>query len=212
MKGVTDIFISKEKLAIFWFLVALGCIVGTAWHLYGVAIEGRSRMLYVPIERADVYIDEDLSTQELDDLVDFQTRLTLETFLNRGPRGPVTAERLGFLFTPTGYDQALVDIKDNSYDFRTREIHQMLELGEVSALHYPDGSATTRAGGQLIRVSIDPTEKQAITQTFSFNAIMEWDRNKNMRDKKRFLFVCKDIQYTVSEFSSSATSTAPAKR
>jgi hypothetical protein len=80
MKGVTDIFISKQKLAIFWFLVALGCIVGTAWHLYGVAIEGRSRMLYVPIELADVYIDSELTSEELDDMVDFQTRLTLENF------------------------------------------------------------------------------------------------------------------------------------
>jgi len=204
MKGVTDIFISKQKLAIFWFLVSLGCIVGTAWYLYGVAIEGRSRMLYVPIEQADVYIDTELTSQGLDDMVDFQTRLTLETFLNRGPKGPVTAERIGFLFNPAGHEQALRDIKDNSYDFRTRQIHQMLEIGAVSALHYPDGSATTRAGGQLIRVSIDPTDKQAITQAFSFNAIMQWERNKNLRDKKRFLFVCKDIQYDIKEISSSA--------
>jgi hypothetical protein len=204
MKGVTDIFISKQKLAIFWFLVALGCIVGTAWYLYGVAIEGRSRMLYVPIELADVYIDSELSSQELDDMVDFQTRLTLETFLNRGPKGPVTPERLVFLFSPGGLEQAVVDIKDNGYEFRTRQIHQMLELGEVSALHYPDGTATTRAGGQLIRVSIDPVEKQALTQAFTFNAILEWERNRNLRDKKRFLFVCKDIQYTLKEISSSA--------
>jgi hypothetical protein len=137
-------------------------------------------------------------------MVDFQTRLTLETFLNRGPKGPVTPQRIGFLFTPEGHEQALRDIKDNSYDFRTRQIHQMLELGEVSALHYPDGSASTRAGGQLIRVSIDPTEKQAITQAFSFIANMRWERNKNLRDRKRFLFVCKDIQYEIREISSSA--------
>lgn len=203
MKGVTDIFISKQKLAIFWFLVALGCIVGTAWHLYGVAIEGRSRMLYVPIEDADVYLDRNLTRQDLDEIVDYQTRLTLETFLNRGPKGPVTPARLGYLFSPSGYEQAVLDIKDNSYDFRTRQIHQMLELGEVSALHNPDGSATTRAAGQLIRVSIDPTEKQAITQAFTFIANMRWERNKNLRDKKRFLFVCTDLQYVIKEISSS---------
>lgn len=204
MKGVTDIFISKQKLAIFWFLVALGCIVGTAWHLHGVAIEGRSRMLYVPIELADVYIDSDLTSQELDEIVDYQTRLTLETFLNRGPKGPVTPTRLGYLFSPGGFEQAVIDIKNNGYEFRSRQIHQMLELGEVSALHYPDGTATTRAGGQLIRISIDPVEKQAVTQSFTFNAILEWERNRNLRDKKRFLFVCKDIQYSLKEVSTSA--------
>ncbi|MCW0220299.1 MAG: hypothetical protein OJI67_18375 [Prosthecobacter sp.] len=203
MKGVTDIFISKQKLAIFWFLVSLGCIVGTAWHLYGIAIEGRSRMLYVPIEDADVYLDRNLTRQDLDEIVDFQTRLTLETFLNRGPKGPVTPDRLGYLFSPSGYEQAVLDIKDNGYDFRTRQIHQMLELGEVSALHNPDGSATTRASGQLVRVSIDPTENQAITQSFGFIATMNWERNKNLRDKKRFLFVCTDLQYILKEISSS---------
>lgn len=205
MKGVTDIFISKQKLAIFWFLVALGCIVGTAWHLYGVAIEGRSRMLYVPIEQADVYIDSELTDEDLHTLVDFQTRLTLETFLNRGPKGPVTPERLALLFTPLGFEKALEDIKAKSYDFRSRQMHQMVELGEMSALHFPDGSATTRIGGQLIRVSIDPIEKEMVTQVFSISAILQWERNQNLRDKKRFLFVCKDIQYELKEQSSNQT-------
>lgn len=203
MKGVTDIFISKQKLAIFWFLVAVGCLVGTAYHLYGVAIEGRSRMLYVPIEQADVYIDSTLSKQELDDLVDFQTRLTMETFLNRGPKGVVTPGRLGFLFTEAGFEQAAQDIKDSSYDFRTRQIHQMVELGEVSILHKSDGGASSRVSGQIIRVSIDPVEAETVTQVYSIIANLEWDRNRNLRDKKRFAYVCRDLQYSAKEISSS---------
>lgn len=203
MRGVTDIFISKQKLAIFWFLVAVGCLVGTAYYLYDVALEGRSRMLYVPIERTDTYIDGGLTNEDLDSLVDFQTRLTLETFLNRGPNGPVTSNRLRLLFNEEGYEQAEVDIKDSSYDFRTREVHQMAEIGEVSILHDTDGGATTRAGGQLIRVSIDPTEKQAITQSFVLTAILNWERNQNLRDKKRFIFVCKNLTYSLKEVSSS---------
>lgn len=203
MRGVTDIFISKEKLAIFWFLVAVGCIVGTAWHLYGVAMDGRSRMLYVPIERADVYLDSMLTTETLNDQVDYQTRLTLETFLNRGPKGPVTAERLSFLFDPTGYDQAVADIKDNSYDFRTRQVHQMIELGKVIVLQNTDGSADTQVSGQLIRISIDPSDKQAITQAFTVVADMKWVRNRNLRDSRRFPFLCQDLKYSLREISSS---------
>jgi hypothetical protein len=203
MKGVTHIFISKDKLAIFWFLTAVACLVGTAWHLHGVAIEGRSRMLYVPVQEADVYIDEMLSKEGLDDLVDFQTRLSLETLFNRGPKGPVTPARLELLFTGKGFEQAVEDIKSDSYDFRTRQMHQMVELGEVEVLHSPDGGAVSRARGQIVRISIDPVEKQAITQSFSIVANMEWERNRNLRDSKRFLYVCRDVQYTTREISSS---------
>lgn len=205
MKGVTDIFISKQKLAIFWFLVALGCIIGTAWHLYGVALEGRSRMLYVPVMTSDVYIDENLSKQDLSDIVDYQTRLILETFFNRGPHGVVTPERMDFLFTPEGRHQADVDIRTNSYDFNKRNVHQMLELGKVNILQSSDGAASTEATGQLIRVSEHPISKQTMVQSFTFRALMKLERNPNQRDAGRFLFICSDLQYKVSEFSSSAT-------
>lgn len=199
MRGVTDIFISKEKLAIFWFLVALGCIIGTAWHLYGVAIEGRSRMLYVPIRNADVYLDDMLSTDTLNDQVNFCTRLTLESFFNRGPNGPTT-DRLSQLFDPVGRDQADVDLRDSSYDYKKRKIHQMIELGEVNVLQNPDdGSADSRATGQLIRYSTDPLTNQSIMQAFTVVANMHWVRNNNMRDNKRFLFVCRDLQYSLRE-------------
>ncbi len=205
MKGVTDIFISKQKLAIFWFLVALACIIGTAWHLYSVALEGRSRMLYVPVMTSDVYIDEHLSKQDLSDIVDYQTRLILETFFNRGPNGPVTPERLPFLFTPAGREQAEVDIRSNSYDFAKRQVHQMLELGKVNILQSSDGGASTEATGQLIRVSEDPVSKQTMVQSFTFRALMNLERNLNQRDAGRFLFICADLQYKLSEFSSSAS-------
>lgn len=205
MKGVTDIFISKQKLAIFWFLVALGCIIGTAWHLYGVALDGRSRMLYVPVMTSDVYIDEGLSKQDLSDVVDYQTRLILETFFNRGPSGVVTPERMDFLFTPEGRYQAEVDLRANSYDFRKRQVHQMLELGKVNILQSSDGAASTEATGQLIRVSEDPVSKQTMVQSFTFRALLRLERNPNQRDVGRFLFICADLQYKLSEFSSSAT-------
>jgi uncharacterized membrane protein YjgN (DUF898 family) len=203
MKGVRDIFISKEKLAVFWFLMACGCIFVTAYHLHTVAIEGRSRMLYVPVEMADVYIDRTLNQQELDELIDFQTRLALETLLNRGPRGPVTADRIVRLFTGEGLEQVLADVRESRYDFDTRQIHQMVELGEVRAQHNPDGSAVTSVTGQVVRISIDPAEQKAVNQSFTVRADMNWERNRNMRDTKRFLFVCNHIKFLMKEISSS---------
>jgi len=206
MKGVTDIFISKEKLAIFWFLVTCSCLAGTAWYLHDVAVNSLGSMLYVPIEKSPFYLDRTLQQQELDEVVDHHTRLALETYLNRGPKGPLTAERLSLLFTGPAMDQVVLDVKDSRYDFRTRSIHQLMEVGPVQVQHYPDGTAETVAQGQLVRVSVDPISKEGVTESFSVSARMNWGRNQNLRDSRRFPFVCTSIDYTLTLISSSESS------
>jgi len=203
MKGVADIFISKEKLALFWFMVACGCLAITGWYVYDVAVASRGSMLYVPIEKSFVYLDRSMQQQDLDEVVDYHTRLALETFLNRGPKGPLTAERLALLFTGLGMEQVVKDVQDSRYDFRTRSIHQLMEVGQVRVQHFPNGDAETVAQGQLVRVSVDPTSQEAITQSFSVTARLNWERNQNLRDSKRFPFVCNNIEYSISPISSS---------
>lgn len=202
MKGVTDIFISKEKLALFWFMVACGCLAVTGWYVYDVAVTSRGSMLYVPIERSYVYLDRSLQQQELDEVVDYHARLSLETLLNRGRNGPTTPRRLGLLFAGTGMEQAVKDVQDSRYDFRARDIHQVLEVGQIRVQHFPTGEAETLAQGQLVRVSIDPASHEAINQSFTVTARQSWSRNQNLRDSRRFPFVCTNIEYTITPNSS----------
>lgn len=202
MKGVTDIFISKEKLAVFWFMVASGCVAGMAWYLYDLALESRGNMLYVPIEKSFVYLDRSLEQQNLNEVVDYHVRLALETFLNRGPKGPLTTERISMLFAGNGLQQAIKDVQDARYDFRARQIHQLMEVGQVQVQHFPDGTVVTVAEGQLIRVSVDPASKEAITQSFQVAADMTFARNPSLRDSRRFPFVCTEVSYTLRGISS----------
>ncbi|MGV3660963.1 MAG: hypothetical protein ACO1TE_12310 [Prosthecobacter sp.] len=207
MKGVADIFISKEKLAQFWFLVACACLAGTAWYLYDLAVTSRGSMLYVPVEKTFVYLDRSLKQQELDELVDYHARLAMETFLNRGPRGPLTMERLPLLFSEDGKEQAFKDIQDTGYDFRERHVHQLMEVAQVQIQHFPNGAALTLVKGQLVRVSQDPTTKEGMTQSFQVTADLTWIRNPSLRDARRFPFICNSIEYTLKPFSSSEDST-----
>lgn len=203
MKGVTDIFISKEKLAMFWFLAACACLAGTGWYLYDLALASRGSMLYVPVEKSFVYLDRSMQQQELDDLVDYHARLALETYLNRGSNGPMTPQRITLLFAEAGLEQVLKDVRENSYDFRTRKIHQVMQVGQVQVQHFPDGSAFTIADGQLIRVSVDPSTQELVTQSFLVSADLTWKRNPSLRDSRRFPFVCTAVTYTLKAFSSS---------
>jgi hypothetical protein len=205
MKGVTDIFISKEKLAIFWFLAALACLGFTGWHLHGLANTSRESVLYVPIDQSFYYLDRSQSTETLNQLIDYHARLALESYLNRGPRGPLNAERLPLLFNDKGMENVLADVKETSFDFKNLQIHQMVEIGEVQMEIDNDLSAVTVLQGQVIRVSVDPVTKETVTQSFTVKAELHWERNPNLRYARRFAWVCNQVTYLLKEISSSET-------
>jgi hypothetical protein len=206
MKGVTDIFISKEKLAICWFLVAVGTIAYTGWHLNELAISSRGSILYVPALDNYTYIDDNAQDQgavaaQLSELVDFHTRFTVESYLNRGPKGPLTPERLPLLFSTDGFKQSMEDIKATSFDFKNQQAHQMVEVGKVDIILNTDGTAYSIANGQVVRVSIEPTTKELVTQSFLVNAEMNWARNPNLRYSRRFPYVCTSINYSLRQIA-----------
>ncbi len=206
MKGVTEIFISKEKLAIFWFLAAVSCLGATGWHLHNLATTSRGSILYVPIDQSFFYLDRTQSTETLNQLLDYHARHALETYLNRGPRGPLNAERLGLLFHEQGLADVEADVQETRFDFKNLEIHQMTEIGEVQMEIDNDLSAVTVLRGQVIRVSVEPVTKETVTQSFALQAEMHWERNPNLRYARRFAWVCNRVIYDLKEMSSSEES------
>lgn len=204
MKGVSDFFISKDKLAYFWFLVACGCVVATAWHVNGIAADGDSRMLYVIMNRQDVmYLDQNLSTEGPKDLFDAQARLAAETLLNRGPSGPLNPKRVPKLFVGAAVKWLMDDVREQRADFNARQFHQMVEVGEVQVFLGEDGGAITVCTGQVIRVGVDQVEAKVVNEVYSMNARMVWEPNLSMRDSKLFPFVCREAKYALSLISES---------
>lgn len=199
MKGVSDIFISKEKLAIFWYLVSIGCLVFTGWYLHGLALERRGTMLFVPLENSTYYLDRSLKQETTNELLDYHTRLALETYLNRGPSGPLTANRLPLLFFGRGLEQVIEDEKRLRFDFANQKTHQMMEVGRVTLELEQNMSATTVVQGQLLRISSHPTTKETVVQAFKVQARMSWMRNPNGLQARRYAWVCNDVVYSLDE-------------
>ena len=214
MRGVTDIFISKEKLAVVWFLIACGCLAGTAWYVHQVASTSHGSMLYVPVENSYVTLERGEKTlQETEELIDHHARLALETFLNRGPGGPLSKGRLRRLFHGKGMDDVGQDLRETLYDFGARQIHQLMEVGRVRVQLYVNdtGSFTkdtafTLAEGQIVRVSEDPETKSTIIQSFMVTAEMNWGRNPRLSESRRFPYVCTGITYKLTPISSGENS------
>lgn len=199
MKGVTEIFISKEKLSIFWFFVSVAAVVFTGWHLHGLSISSRGSILYVPTQDAYFSIDRNSLdpvplTQQLSELVDYHTRLALETYLNRSPRGPLTPGRLKLLFSEKGYAAIQPEIESNAYDFKAQKARQIVELGEVNIRLDADGGASSVANGQLVRMTIDPVSGELVTGAVGIQARMSWIRNPNLKESRRCPYICDAIE------------------
>lgn len=204
MKGVSDLFISKEKLAYFWFLVCIAILAGTGWYVNDIAGDGKSRMLYVMVNRPDVmYLDRDLQPETASDLFDSQTRLALETMLNRAPNGPVTQKRVGKIFVGAALEWLMKDLAEHREEFRSRQYHQMAEVGSVRVFLGEDGGAIVMASGQVIRVGVDPVEQKVVNQVFNLGARLVWEPNTNLRDTKLYPHTCREVAYTLTLASES---------
>lgn len=204
MKGVSDLFISKEKLAFFWFFVCVAILAGTAWYVNDIAGDGKSRMLYVMVNRPDVmYLDRDLQPETATDLFDSQTRLALETMLNRTPKGPATQKRVGKIFAGAAMQWLMSDLAENREEFSSRQYHQMAEVGSVRVFLGEDGGAIAVASGQVIRVGVDPVQQKVINQVFNLGARLVWEPNTNLRDNKLYPHTCKEVAYTLTLVSES---------
>lgn len=199
MRGISDIFISKDKVSMFWFLVTIGTLVGSAWYLKSMADEGRSRMLYVPMSRTSVIeIDPMMDEDTTIELLDYQTRMALETLLNRGPAGPVNPSRLSKIFTGPALDWVLQDIQGSLFDFRDRQRRQMVELGKSEVRISDDGSATVSITGQVVSVSVDPLEQRVVNQVHTLTATINWVRNQHLRDSRLFPYVSDKVVYLMT--------------
>lgn len=199
MRGISDIFISKDKLATFWFVVTCGTLAGTGWYLKSMADEGRTRMLYVPMNQPSVVeIDPAMDEDTTIELLDYQTRMALETLLNRGPAGPVNPSRLTKIYTGPALQWVMKDIQSSLFDFREHQRRQMVELGKSDVRISDDGSASVSITGQVVSVSVDPLEQRIVNQVHTLTATVNWVRNQHLRDSKLFPYVSDKVVYLLT--------------
>jgi hypothetical protein len=204
MRGISDIFISKDKVAMFWFIVTCATLAGTAWYLKSLADEGRTRMLYVPMTREGVIeIDPAMDEDTTNELLDYQTRIALETLLNRGPSGPVNSSRISKIFIDGALEWVMKDIQASLFDFRDKQRRQMVELGASDVRISDDGSATVSITGQVVSVSVDPLEQRIVNQVHTVTATVSWVKNKHLRDSKLFPYVSEKVVYLMTLVSDS---------
>lgn len=157
MKGVTDLFLAKDRMAVFWFLVSCITIALCAWYVKAILADSHRQPRIVIMDDAGVYyITPSLEFQDAKALHTSQTRLAMETLFNRGPKSLDNQSRVAELFTPAGAKFAFETFFPKEQKlFEERQYHQKVEIQSiVVAQTVGDTIAVTSVKAQLIRSGV----------------------------------------------------------
>jgi hypothetical protein len=196
MKSVVDLFVLKDRTAIFWFTVACVSIVCSALFVQKMIAAIRNKPQYVLMDANGVYyLAPSVEFEKATDLHVAQSRLAFETLYTRDLDQLRFDDRLKKLFTRDAIGQIKNDfLYPDSKPFRDQEVHQTVEIDEAGVYNNkidPRGMAITHAKGRLIRkLTFKGLSK---TDVYDVEAFFYWRINPKMADNGAFPTVCYKI-------------------
>ena len=180
-------FISKEGIATFWFLSAIGSVIGSGIYVERIAATAGLRPQYVLLSNPDVLpvipIEEPTRQAEI---LEELTRLAVDSMFNKTPEGLDDPDRCQRILTPSAW--AWLDaqfVAPQRSAFQQRTIHQKVEIESI--LYRPSaepGSTSAVVKGQLLRTGV--FEGKIFNEVWSLDTCLVWTRNDCLRDCARY--------------------------
>lgn len=180
-----DLFIHKDRVALFWFFIALAVTAGFWWE--------RQRLVKHLMTKPQFFVMDANHTYYLPSAMDFggakeihaaQTRLAMEALFNRSPSGPDSPERLKRILGKEAYQTATKAFQREAAEFEDKQIHQKVELGPIQVLQVRDESVLTGVEGQLIRSGV--FRGKPFTESLGVKAQFKFILNPDMTANGRF--------------------------
>jgi hypothetical protein len=196
MKSVVDLFVVKDRTAIFWFTMACVSIVCSALFVQRMLAAIRTKPQYVIMDASGVYyLAPSVEFEKAKDLHDAQTRLAMETLYTRDLEQMKFADRARKLFTKDCQGQIRKELlAPDETPFKEQKVHQtveILEAGIYKGKIDPRGVAITYSKAKLTRQS--SFKGQSKTETFTVDCYFFWRINTKMADNGLFPTVCTKI-------------------
>src|SRR5580704_5627889 len=156
MKSVVDLFIVKDRTAVFWFTMACVSIVCSAIFVQRVLAAINTKPQYVIMDASGVYyLAPSVDFEKARALHVAQTRLAMETLYTRDLDVLRFDARSKKLFTPDAIIQMRKDLLyPDAKPFSEQKVHQTIEIDEADIFKNkidPSGVAITYAKGRLER-------------------------------------------------------------
>ena len=190
----TRLFVQRDRLVWFWFGFAMLVLLGAAVERYFLVQTFKQREQVVIIDPANTfYISPILKFQEAKELHIQQSTLATTAFLERNPKGFDNEDLLKQLFLKQAYQKATAFKTAEAPEFKSKQLHQKVEISGISILNTREEFVLTQVTGQLIRDGI--FQDKPFTEAIPFKLSLRLQRNPNMVQNGRFPTAVNDFKY-----------------
>jgi hypothetical protein len=149
-----DLFISKERQARVWMLVAFAAVMGFALDRQNLITKLTSKPLFFAMDTNTFYVSR-LGTFEEAKLFHAEaSRMAAACLFDRNPAAPDYTERLKLLFGRDAYQDAERVFGVDGQKFREQQIHQKIEIGKIDVLKQSSDTVLTAVHGQIIQTGV----------------------------------------------------------
>jgi hypothetical protein len=197
MKSVVDLFIVKDRTAIFWFTMACVSIVGCALFVQRMIAAVQKKPQYVIMDASGTYyLAPSVEFEKARDLHVKQTQLAMETLYTRDADNLRFGARLKKLFSGDAINQIQTEfLAPDAKPFTEQKIVQTIEVEEADIYKNQidsRGIAITRGKGKLTRRGTFKGQEK--TEVLEVEAFFWWRINGRMADNGAFPTYCYRIK------------------
>ena len=190
----TRLFVDRDRLAWWWFLIAGAVLVGAAVDRYYLINAFKQQERVVIIDPAGTfYVSPLLKFEKANELHAQQSTSATIALLQRNPEDFDQPELLKQMFLKAAHEKALTLRSSENAEFKAKQIHQKPEIARIDVLETRADAVLTQVNGQLIRSGI--FQDKSFTEAVPFTLKLKLQRNPNMVENGRFPTAIRDFKY-----------------
>src|SRR5262252_2204194 len=147
----------RKRLMATWLWQALFvlAVVGGYAAVQLTIYQERERLRFVAMDSRDTFYLANLGTFETAQHIHAElAKMAAETIFNRSPDGFDAPERLERLFNPATTAALNKDTSRDADIFRTSQLHQKFEAGQIRELEIDSNTALVSVEGQVLRTGM----------------------------------------------------------
>lgn len=194
---LTRLLVLRDRLPWFWFAFTVAVLALSALDRYHIISQFKQRERVVIMDPAGTYyVSPLLQFQEAKQLHIQQAELAAMVFLERNPKDFDNPDLLKLLFLKKALGKAQDERISEAVEFRSKQLHQKAEIGQIDILATRDNEVLAAVTGQIIRTGI--FQERVFNEAFPFTLRLRFIRNPNMALNGRFPTAVGDFKYEIN--------------
>ena len=191
------LLVQRDRLPWFWFFFTVAVLLLSAIDRYHIISQFKQRERVIIIDPAGTYyLSPLLQFSEAKELHVQQAELATLAFLERNPKEFDNPDLLKLVFLKPAFIKAQDERISESVEFRSKQLHQKVEIGRIDILATRESEVLAAVTGQIIRGGI--FQDKAFTEAFPFTLRLRLVRNPNMALNGRFPTAVGDFKYEIN--------------